>query len=239
VSGRSRIRVLAVVPAFNEAGAIGGVVRDLRRLRPAPDVAVIDDGSSDATAAEAEAAGAVVIRLPFNLGIGGAVQTGFLYAERNGYDAAVQVDGDGQHVAAEIPALLSAMEKTGADVVIGSRFAGSRTFEPSAARRAGIRVFALVNSLVLGQRITDNTSGFRAYNRRAIRFCAADYPQDYPEPESVIWLGRNGFRLGEIAVRMRERSHGRSSISGPRSVYYMLKVLLAIFVDCFKERKAD
>jgi glycosyltransferase involved in cell wall biosynthesis len=230
------MRVLAVVPAFNEAGGVAGVVRELFDVRPQIDVLVIDDGSSDRTADRAAAAGARVVRLPYNLGIGGAVQTGFRYAVRNGYDAAVQVDGDGQHVPSEIPALLSALGEDRADVVIGSRFLDRRGYTTSRMRRVGTRVFSLVNSLVLRQTVTDNTSGFRAFNRKALLFLADHYPQDYPEPESVVLLGRNGFRLREIPVRMRERGHGRSSISSLKAVYYMVKVLLAIFVDCFKAR---
>jgi hypothetical protein len=231
-----RFRVLAVVPAYNEAGAVAGVVREIRALRPAVDALVVDDGSSDGTARAASGAGAAVVSLPFNLGIGGAVQTGFRYAARHGYDAVVQVDGDGQHVPAEIPALLRAMRRTGADVVIGSRFLDVRGYTTSAARRVGTRVFASVISLILRRRVTDSTSGFRAFNRAAVRFLAEQYPQDYPEPEAVVILGRNGFRLEEVPVRMREREHGRSSISALRAVYYMVKVLLAIAVDCFKER---
>jgi glycosyltransferase involved in cell wall biosynthesis len=229
-------RVLAVVPAYNEAGGVVGVVRELFAVRPGLDVLVVDDGSSDQTAERAREAGARVVRLPYNLGIGGAVQTGFRYAMRNGYDAAVQVDGDGQHVPAEIPALLAALAGDGADVVIGSRFLDRRGYTTSRIRRVGTRVFSLVNSLVLGQTVTDNTSGFRAFNRRALAFLSEHYPQDYPEPESVVLLGRNGFRIREIPVRMRERGHGRSSISSVRAVYYMIKVLLAIFVDCFKAK---
>jgi len=230
------LAVLAVVPAFNESEAIGGVVSELRAVSPPVDVVVVDDGSSDGTARLAETAGARVLRLPINLGIGGAVQTGFRYAARNGYDAVIQVDGDGQHVPSEIPALLEAMSGTGADVVIGSRFLAARGYTTSPARRIGTRVFSLFNSLALGRRITDNTSGFRAYNARAVRFLSENYPQDYPEPESVVLLGRNGFSIREVPVRMREREHGRSSISAFGSVYYMVKVLLAIFVDLFKAR---
>jgi glycosyltransferase involved in cell wall biosynthesis len=230
------VHILAVVPAYNESGAIGSVVRELQHVHPVVDVVVVDDGSSDGTVQAAERAGASVLRLPFNLGIGGAVQTGFQFAVRNGYDAVVQVDGDGQHIPAEIPSLLSAMEKTGADVVIGSRFLDMRGYTMSAVRWIGTRVFSLVNSLVLRQKITDNTSGFRAFNRKAVRFLAENYPQDYPEPESVILLGRNGFVLREIPVKMREREHGRSSISAVRALYYMVKVLLAIFVDCYKKK---
>jgi glycosyltransferase involved in cell wall biosynthesis len=214
------LRVLAVVPAFNEGDAIGGVVSELRRVRPAVEVLVVDDGSSDATAKSAE----------------NAVQTGFRYAARHGYDAVVQVDGDGQHIPSEIPSLLEEMSRTGADVVIGSRFLDVRGYTTSPVRRIGTRVFSAVNSLVLGRRISDNTSGFRAYSANAVRFLSENYPQDYPEPESVILLGRNGFSIREVPVRMREREHGQSSISALRSVYYMVKVLLAIFVDLFKAR---
>lgn len=233
---KSSLSVLAVVPAFNEAGGVAGVVAEILAVRPKVDVLVVDDGSSDRTAEKAAAAGATVVRLPYNLGIGGAVQTGFRYAVRNGYDAAVQVDGDGQHVPADIPALLAALGPGGADVAIGSRFLGAGGYTTTRLRRVGTRVFERVNSWVLGQTITDNTSGFRAYNRRALGFLAENYPQDYPEPESVVLLGRNGFRIREVPIRMRERGHGRSSISSFRSVYYMIKVLLAIFVDCFKAR---
>jgi glycosyltransferase involved in cell wall biosynthesis len=233
---RKPMRVLAVVPAYNESAAIGGVVAELLLVRPAVDVVVVDDGSTDGTAQAAEEAGARVLRLPINLGIGGAVQTGFRFAARLGYDTVVQVDGDGQHVPSEIPSLIDAMSKSGADVVIGSRFLDVRGYTTSPVRRIGTRVFALVNSLVLGRWISDNTSGFRAYNAGAVRFLSDNYPQDYPEPESVILLGRNGFSIREIPVRMRGREHGHSSISAVRSAYYMVKVLLAIFVDLFKER---
>jgi glycosyltransferase involved in cell wall biosynthesis len=230
------MRILAVVPAFNEGRAIGGVVDELLRVSPAVDAVVIDDGSRDDTARAAERAGARVLQLPFNLGIGGAVQTGFQFAVRNGYDVVVQVDGDGQHIPAEIPSLLAAMKRTGADVVIGSRFLDERGYTTSSIRRIGTRVFALVNSIALRQKITDNTSGFRAFNLGAVRFLSENYPQDYPEPESVILLGRNGFVLQEIPVRMREREYGRSSISSIQAFYYMVKVLLAIFMNCFKNR---
>jgi glycosyltransferase involved in cell wall biosynthesis len=231
-----RPSILAIVPAFNEASAIGGVVRELRAVRPRLDVLVVDDGSTDGTARAAAGAGAWVVTLPFNLGIGGAVQTGFRYAMAHGYDMAVQVDGDGQHVPSQIPVLVRALESKRADVVIGSRFLDAgQGYTTSTLRRIGVRVFTRVNSLLLRKRITDNTSGFRVFNRRALAFLAESYPQDYPEPESVIWLGRNGFVLEEVAVHMRERGTGKSSISALGSVYYMVKVLLAIFIDLFKK----
>ncbi|MBN1779899.1 glycosyltransferase family 2 protein [bacterium] len=228
-------RILAIVPAFNEERAISRVIAEIQAVRPPVDVLVVDDGSSDRTREHALASGCAVVSLPFNLGIGGAVQTGFRYAVVHDYDVAVQVDGDGQHVASEISVLLDVMHGRQADVVIGSRFMERKGYKASFARKLGIFVFVTVNSLLLRKRITDNTSGFRAYNRKAIRFLSENYPQDYPEPESVIILGKNGFSIEETAVHMREREHGQSSIGAVRSVYYMVKVLLAIFVDVFKE----
>lgn len=227
--------ILAIVPAFNEEKAIQSVVKELNALDIPIDVVVIDDGSDDGTAEAAKLAGAVVISLPYNMGIGGAVQTGFQYAVKNGYQTAVQVDGDGQHIPEEIISLLDTMEKINVDVVIGSRFLGKGDFFSSFPRRLGIWVFKAVNSFFLRQKITDNTSGFRAYNQKAIAFLAEYYPYDYPEPESVILLKKNGFTLFEIPARMRERTHGRSSISTFRAIYYMVKVLLAIFVSMFKK----
>jgi glycosyltransferase involved in cell wall biosynthesis len=231
-----RHRILAIVPALNEEGSIRKVVEEILEIRPRIDVVVIDDGSTDSTARQARSAGAEVIVLPFNLGIGGAVQTGFRYAEAKKYEIAVQVDGDGQHRPDQIPVLLDVLEKENADVTIGSRFIEARGYTTSRIRHVGVRVFFLVNSLLLGKRITDNTSGFRAYNRKTIEFFAKHYPQDYPEPESVVILALNGFRIAETSVTMREREHGHSSISAFRAVYYMIKVLLAIFMDLFKEK---
>jgi glycosyltransferase involved in cell wall biosynthesis len=178
--------------------------------------------------------GARVITLPFNLGIGGAVQTGLKFACRHHYDVAIQIDGDGQHLPSEIPLLIAPLQRHEADVCIGSRYLGPRRYHTPLMRRLGMLIFSVVNSLLIGQRITDNTSGFRAFNRRAIEFLSANYPGDYPEPEVVVMLGRNGFRLKEVPVKMRQRSTGESSIGSIRAVYYMVKVLLAILVDVFK-----
>jgi glycosyltransferase involved in cell wall biosynthesis len=223
-------RLLFIVPAYNEASNVGPVVRELKAHHPDGTVVVVNDGSTDATAAAASEAGAIVIDLPFNLGIGGAVQTGMLYAERNGFDFAVQFDGDGQHVATEVTTLLAPLRDGSADAVIGSRFLGGRSFRPPLARRLGIALFNGINRIVTGRRFTDNTSGFRAYNRSAIAFLAHDYPHDYPEPESVVTLCRAGFRVIEVPAAMRERQAGSSSITYIRSIYYMFKVLLAIIV---------
>ena len=231
-------RCIAIVPARNEAGAIGGVLAELRAFDPALDVVVVDDGSSDRTAAIAAAAGAAVVRLPFNLGIGGAVQTGFKYALEHGYDVVVRLDGDGQHDPAELPKLLGPLEAGEADIVVGSRFApggdGAGDYRPPLARRAGIRFFAGVVSLLVRQKVTDTTSGFQALNRRGIALFAADYPHDYPEVEATVMVIRHRLRLREVNVRMREREHGRSSINAIRSIYYAVKVTLALFVGIFR-----
>jgi glycosyltransferase involved in cell wall biosynthesis len=229
-------RRIAIVPARNEAGAIGGVLDELRAFDPSLDVVVVDDASPDRTAALAAARGAAVVRLPFNLGIGGAVQTGFKYALEHGYDIAVRLDGDGQHVPAELPKLLGPLERGEADIVVGSRFVGGAEgeYRPPIARRAGIRFFARIVSLLVRQRVTDTTSGFQALNRKGIALFAADYPHDYPEVEATVMVVKNRLRLVEVAATMREREHGTSHINTLRSVYYVLKVTLALFVGMFR-----
>jgi len=217
---------------------VAGVVRAIRAAVPFFDVLVVDDGSTDGTAAEAEAAGALVVRHPFNLGIGGAVQSGFAYAMDNDYDYLVQVDGDGQHEPRHVPDLIRAMENDPQlDMVCGSRFL-SADFEYPApvSRRTGIHVFAFLLSRIVGQQISDPTSGFRLYNRRAIALFARDYPHDYPEVEAVLVLHYHRLRMREIPVRMYLREGGLSSITSGKSAYYMLKVLLAIGVGLFRSR---
>ncbi len=234
VPGLDEMRRLAIVPAFNEEENVGRLIAELRAFDPGFEIVVVDDGSTDRTAGIAADAGAHVIRLPFNLGIGGAVQTGYRYAFEQGFDVAVQVDGDGQHDPEELPAILAPVLAGEADLVVGSRFAGEGAYRSTAARRIGIRIFARVVSLVVGQRVTDTTSGFRAVNRKGIALFAADYPHDYPEVEATVMCVKHKLRLREVPVSMRERSGGRSSITGFRSVYYMAKVLLAIFVGLFR-----
>ena len=225
---------IAIVPAYNEREAIAGVVAEIRAFEPEFDVLVVDDGSHDDTAAVARAHGAHVVRLPFNLGIGGAVQTGFRYAHEHGYDLAARVDGDGQHDPAELNAIIRPVLAGEADIAVGSRFAGGDGYRPSRSRRIGIGILAWAVSRLVRQRVTDTTSGFQALNRRGIQLFAADYPHDYPEVEATVMVHRHRLRLREVPVRMRERTAGRSSITAFRSVYYMAKVLLALFVGIFR-----
>jgi glycosyltransferase involved in cell wall biosynthesis len=226
-------RCLAIVPAYNEAESIAEVVAEIRDHDEDIEVLVVDDGSTDATAAIAESAGAKVLRLPANLGIGGAVQAGYLYAFERGFDFAVQVDGDGQHDAAELQRLLEPVLSGRADLAIGTRFAGLQSYRAPIARRVGIGLFATLVSLRVRQRMTDTTSGFRAVNRRGICLFAADYPHDYPEVEAVVTAARGDLRVCEVPVAMRQRVTGRSSITTVRSFYYVAKVLLALFVGLF------
>ena len=226
---------VAIVPAYEEEGIIASVVAEIRSFDPALDIVVVDDGSVDGTAAAAASAGAAVVRLPFNLGIGGAVQTGFKYALEHGYGIAVRLDGDGQHDPTELPKLLEPLARDEADVVVGSRFAaGERDYRPPLARRAGIRWFAKLVSLLTRQRLTDTTSGFQAVNARGIRLFAADYPHDYPEVEAAVMVVRHRLRIVEVPVRMRERELGSSSITALRSLYYAVKVTLALLVGIFR-----
>jgi glycosyltransferase involved in cell wall biosynthesis len=232
------VKKVAIIPAYNEEANIRRVVDEVRAFDPDVDVVVISDGSGDRTAEVARESGAYVIELPFNLGIGGAVQTGFKFAAQHGYDVAVRCDGDGQHDPAELPRVLAPVLAGEADIVVGSRFAGGEGYRSSATRRVGIRLLAWAVSGIARQRVTDTTSGFQALNARAIRLFAGDYPHDYPEVEGMVMTIRHQLRLEEVPVRMREREHGRSSITALRSVYYMARVLLALFVGLFRRRVA-
>jgi glycosyltransferase involved in cell wall biosynthesis len=230
--------VLVIVPAHNEAASISDVLADLRRHAPDCDVIVIDDGSTDATAEIARSAGAPVIDLCFNLGIGGAVQAGFKYAVERGYGIAVQLDGDGQHAAEQIASLVAPVRAGECEMSIGSRFLEGNDYNGSGWRREGTRALSWLCGRLTGQRITDATSGFRAFGPRALRYLAAYYPSDYPEPEAIVLLSRRGLAIREVPVRMRPRQAGRSSISGTATVYYMAKVSLALLLAAFKEGPA-
>ena len=228
-------RILVIIPAFNEEGSLEKVVDEVHAHLPQAEVLVVNDGSTDLTSERAKSCGAMVLNLPFNLGIGGAMQAGYRYAFEKGYDIAVQVDGDGQHDPKEIPKLLHALEVERADVAIGSRFIGDSGYKSSIMRKVGIAIFSRVISTIVRQKITDPTSGFRAASRKAIQFFALSYPQDYPEPEVVVLLHQCRLKMVEVPVGMSERYFGESSITKIRSIYYMVKVLLAIFIDCFKK----
>jgi len=229
------LRRLAIVPALNEAGSIESVIREIRAEDPDFEVLVVDDGSTDNTAALAEAAGAKVVRLPFNLGIGGAVQTGLQYAREHDFGIAVQIDADGQHDPSQLPQLLAPLVAGEADVVVGSRFLGERNYKAPLVRRIGIRVFAAIVSAVVGQPLTDTSSSFRAFGRRAIAYFARDYPHGFVESvEATVIAARCGLRLKEVPVVMRQRLMGQSSLTLPISIYYSIKVLVAVFVGIFR-----
>lgn len=230
---------LAIVPAYNEGAAIERVIGALHDKAPDFDVLVIDDGSTDDTAAKAEGAGAAVLIHPINLGIGGAVQSGYQYALAHDYDYAVQVDGDGQHPPEELAKLVERIESEPAvDMVTGSRFMGDGEYKQTVARRLGIVVFSAVLSLITRQKVTDPTSGFRLTNRKATSLFARDYPHDYPEVEAILMMHRHQLKTAEVPVRMDLRDGGQSSITPLHSGYYMLKVLLAVFVGLFRSRSA-
>jgi glycosyltransferase involved in cell wall biosynthesis len=229
------MKILIIVPAYNEEKSLPGVIRDLGDHCPHADILVVNDGSRDRTEMVARDLGVKVLGLPFNLGIGGAMQTGYRYAEENGYAIAIQFDGDGQHVATEVKALLDGLQQGRADIVVGSRFLQPGAYRPSFFRKLGILIFSTVLSAILRMRVTDTTSGFRAANRRVIEFFARSYPEDYPEVESLVLLHRAGLAIGEVPVVMRDRTGGRSSITPIRSAYYMIKVLLAVFIDLLKK----
>lgn len=234
-AGSGTMKKLMVVPAYNEEGSIEGVIRKIRSASPDYHIVVIDDCSRDATRERAESLDVPVISLPVNLGIGGAVQTGFKYAHYNGYDVAVQVDGDGQHDPRFVERLLEPICRDRADVVVGSRFITRKGFQSGKMRRLGIRLFQLLNNLLLRQNITDSTSGFRAYNARAIALLQENYPSDFPEPEALFLLKKRGFRIVEVPVEMNTREAGTSSISGIKSAYYMIKVTISIIVEFLRK----
>jgi hypothetical protein len=220
--------VLIIIPAFNEAAAIGAVVEDVRRHCD-HDILVIDDGSKDDTTALALAAGAQVVRHPCNLGIGAAVQTGYLFALRNGYDTVVRQDGDGQHDPSYIEQFVSTLASGDCDIVVGSRFLAREGFQSTVVRRLGILILSIISALV-GTRTTDPTSGYWGVNRRALDALAPSHPDDYPETEALVIAAAAGCRIREIPVIMRARTSGTSSISALYSGFYMVKVILALLI---------
>lgn len=226
------MKILIVIPCFNEQAAIAEVVRTIQRTARQQgfdaDVLVVNDCSTDNSIQIIRSLGCLYLDLPVNLGIGGAMHAGYKYAYRHGYDAAVQMDGDGQHPANELPKILTPLLQDQADVVIGSRFLTGEGFQSSLARRLGIRYFRWLNQLLIGQTIHDSTSGFRAFNRKTLAVVDRYYPDEYPEPEAIVQFGLYGLRIMEVPVLMQERQGGVSSINNSRAVYYMAKVSLGI-----------
>ena len=230
----SNLKCLIIIPAFNERQSVGKLVNRLRRLEPCYDILVIDDGSTDDTVRQVPREVAVV-SLPFNLGIGGAMQTGYRYAALHGYDIAIQVDGDGQHRPSEIHKLVEEFARSGADMVVGSRFLKPTSFLQSITRMTGITVLSIWIRLLCGIRVTDCTSGFRAANQKVICAFAHWYPEDYPEPEVILLLHRSGFKVVEIPARMRRRMYGKTSIGLIHGLWYVAKVGVGLLLDMVRQ----
>ncbi|MCK9478148.1 MAG: glycosyltransferase family 2 protein [Firmicutes bacterium] len=228
------MKTIIVIPAYNEAGSISGVVSSIKESGCNVDIVVINDGSSDNTACEARQEGVAVVSLPVNLGIGGAVQTGYIYALRHGYDCAVQIDGDGQHNPVDLPKLLSLVENGQADMAIGSRFVQETDYKPPFFRHVGIKYFSNLVKLLTGQAVFDTTSGYRAVNKKVIELFAKYYPSDYPEVETVAYAAKNNMKIKEVSVDMLYREQGKSSITPLKSIYYAIKVTFSLLF--FKKR---
>ena len=224
------MKTLIIIPAYNEEAAIRKVVENIRNRCPQYHYIIINDGSLDRTEQICKEQGFFYLTLPVNVGIAGAVQTGYKYAQRNGYDLAVQIDGDGQHDVGYISQMIAKMQEENADIAIGSRFIEKRGFQSSKARRTGIYFLSTLIKICTGKRIYDVTSGFRIVNRRFIEYYAQDDPGDYPEPEAIVMALESHAKILEYPVMMRERGGGTSSIYSWRSIYYMIKVSLAIIV---------
>jgi glycosyltransferase involved in cell wall biosynthesis len=227
-------RLLVIVPAMNEAGAIGSVVREVKECVPGVPVLVIDDSSIDSTIQLAREAGAEVLPMPHHLGIGGCVQAGYKLAYELGFEYVIRVDGDGQHDPRDIPRILERLKKSGAEMVIGSRFVSENGQRTGAVRSIGIRFFRMVLRPILGKPVYDPTSGFVGVNRRALDVFSRSFPLDYPEIEALVVLQRRRFRFEEVPCRFRPRTTGRSSITAMKSVYYIVHVLLGVFVNVLR-----
>lgn len=232
-------KTLVLIPAYNEYPGISEVVQRVRSVVPACDVLVVNDGSGDSTAQAAADAGAMVVSHPFNLGYGVAVQTGYKFALQHDYQFVVQMDGDGQHEPACIPELLAPVQQGDADVALGSRFLDGNSYEPSWLRHLGMSFFRRLVSLIIGQPITDSTSGYQAFNRRVIDFFAIGcFPCDYPDADMLIALHRAGFRIREVPVRMYANAAGKSMHDGWKPFYYLYKMLLSILVTLLRKPSA-
>ena len=227
---RKKMKVLIIIPAFNEQDNIEKVVNNLIENYPQYDYLVVNDCSKDNTEKILKQNNYNYISLPINLGIGGAVQSGYLYAKQNNYDIAIQIDGDGQHDPAYIDKLIEPIVNGEADMTIGSRFIEKEGFQTSFLRRLGINIIKVIIFICCGTKATDTTSGFRATSKELTEFFARDYAQDYPEPEAIVAATLNGYRVKDVPVKMKEREGGVSSIKKMRSLYYMLKVSLALII---------
>jgi glycosyltransferase involved in cell wall biosynthesis len=231
--------LLVIVPAFNEEGAIGHVVRSVKEAVPGVPVLVIDDYSSDSTLGLAAEAGAAILPLPHHLGLGGCLQAGYKLAYELGYEYVIRVDGDGQHDPRDIPRLLDRLQQTGCEMVIGCRVSGDGAWRTGWIRSLGIRFFRLVLRPILGKPVRDPTSGFVGVNRRALAVFSRSFPLEYPEIEALVVLQRRRFRFEEISCRMLPRLAGRSTLTASRSLYYIFHVLLGVFVNVLKyERRS-
>jgi len=231
----SNAKLLILIPAYNEEGAVGSVVKEVREVLPGVPVVVVDDCSNDATIAFAREAGATVLPLPHHLGLGGCVQAGYRLAFELGYDYVIRVDGDGQHDARDIPRILDTLRSTGCQMVIGSRFcAGGQNGHTSMARAVGITVFRLLLRPILGKSVYDPTSGFVGVSREALGVFSRSFPLEYPEIEALVVLQRRRFRFVEVPCQMRPRRHGRSTITALKSFSYLVHVLLGVFVNILK-----
>lgn len=231
-------KILVIIPAFNEEETVGRVIDSIRDNFSEADILVVNDGSSDLTGEISRRKSVFVIDLPFNMGIGSAMQTGFKFAQLNVYDIAVQVDADGQHEAVFIRKLIQPLLKNEVDLVIGSRFRSDNDYKSTLPRGIGIKLLSFILSLILGKKVTDTTSGFRAVNKRGISFLAAVYPDDFPEVEAILLSHKFGLSFLEIPVSMSKRKGGASSITPLRSIYYMIKVLLAVFILLFRKENS-
>jgi glycosyltransferase involved in cell wall biosynthesis len=227
-------KLLILIPAYNEEGAVGGVVGEVRAVMPDVPVLVVDDCSTDETVQNARRAGAKVLPLPHHLGLGGAVQAGYKLAYELGFDYVIRVDGDGQHDPRDIPKILEALESESCEMVIGSRFVDGSGEHSSILRAVGIVFFRAMLRPVLGRPVRDPTSGFVGVNRRALQVFSHSFPLEYPEIEALVVLQRRRFRFVEVPCRMRPRRTGRTTITPLKSLYYMVHVLLGVFVNVLK-----
>lgn len=230
------MEIITIIPAYNEEKTILNVINNIKKNENL-DIVVVNDGSHDNTSVIARSCGVTVIDLPFNLGIGGCMQTGYKYAYENGYDIAIQIDADGQHDPKYVDELIKPILDNKADLVIGSRYIKETHYRGSNLRRTGSYFFTILLKVMTGRTIYDSTSGFRAANKKVIRYFSKSYPQDFPEVEVIARLTKRGFRMYEVPVEMHERLGGKSSINLYKSIYYMIKVTLAILINSFRRKE--